>query len=194
MSVAIQHIPEVLIYEMVDGTPIYYKNYRDYLNGTKQLEELMGSSYLQSLIGTELVILLSRLLDRDRYRIMSNEIGLKFAKGSWRAADIAIYEKAKLKDISLDNKYLEIAPEVVIEIDTKANLEEVNNPLGYYQEKTAQLLDFGVKKVVWIFSDTQRIMIAENADNWQIISWRKDLQIMEGISVNIEDLIQSARD
>lgn len=192
MSIAVQNIPEILIYEMVNGKPIYYKDYREYLDGKKQIEELMGSSYLQSLIGTELVILLSQLLDMRKYRIMSNEIGLKFAKKSWRAADLAIYEKASLKNVPLDNKYLEVAPEIVIEIDTKANLEEVKNPLGYYQEKTDQLLNFGVKKVVWIFTDTKKIMIAENIDDWQITSWRLDIEIVDGVNVNIAELIKSA--
>ena len=163
MSTVVQKIPEVLIYEMVDGIPIYYKGYREYLEGSKQIEEVMGSSYLQALLGTELVILLSRLLDMSKYRIMSNEIGLKFAKGSWRAADLVIYEKSKLKGIAIDNKYLEVAPEIVIEIDTKANLEEIENPLGYYQEKTAQLLEFGVQKVIWIFTETNKVMIAKDA-------------------------------
>ena len=192
MNSVAQKIPEELIYEMVNGVPIYYKGYREYLAGTKQMEELRGSSYLQALLGTELVILLSRLLDMDKYRIMSNEIGLKFTKGSWRAADLVIYEKSKLKGIAIDNKYLEVAPEVVIEIDTKANLAEIENPLGYYQEKTAQLLEFGVQKVIWIFSDTQKVMIAEDRDDWQIISWHKAIEIMEGVKVNIQDIILAA--
>lgn len=55
MESAIQKIPDSLIYEMVNGSPIYYKGYRDYLNGDKQIEELMGSSILQSLIISRLV-------------------------------------------------------------------------------------------------------------------------------------------
>lgn len=192
MSTAIQKVPEVLVYEMVNGNPIYYKGYRAYLDGTKQIEEIMGSSYLQALIGTELIILLSQLLDMDKYRIMSNEIGLRFSKGSWRAADLVIYEKSKLKGVPIENKYLEIAPEVVIEIDTKANLEEISNPLGYYQEKTAQLLNFGVKKVIWIFSDTQRVMIAEGQEDWTITSWKKNVLVMENVSVNIQEIIDTA--
>lgn len=192
MSTIIQKVPEILVYEMVDGKPIYYKGYRAYLEGTKKIEELMGSSYLQSLIGTELIILLSQLLDLNKYRIMSNEIGLRFAKGSWRAADLVIYEKSALKGIPIENKYLEIAPEVVIEIDTKASLEDINNPLGYYQEKTTQLLDFGVRKVIWIFSDTQKIMIAEKEEDWKITSWKKEVTVMEGVIVNIQKIIDTA--
>ena len=58
MELAIQNIPNVLIYEMVDGNPIYYKGYRDYLNGNRQIEELMGTSYLQGALATQIVIIL----------------------------------------------------------------------------------------------------------------------------------------
>ena len=43
-------IPEALIYEVMDGKPIYYKGYRDVLNKTKTLEEIMACSRLQGII------------------------------------------------------------------------------------------------------------------------------------------------
>ena len=42
----IQTIPKELIYEMVDGKPIYYKGYKEYLNNSKQLDEIMGRGRL----------------------------------------------------------------------------------------------------------------------------------------------------
>lgn len=190
MASTVQTVPDTLVYEMVDGNPIYYKGYRDYLSGEKQIDEIMGSSYLQGVLATELVLLLGQLLDRSRYRIISNEIGLKFSKKSWRAADIAIYDKATLKSVPLTNKYLEVAPEIVIEIDTKASLEEVSNPFGYYQEKTDQLLDFGVQKVIWIFTETRKIMVAEPEVDWQIGNWNKDISVMKGVTINVEGLLE----
>lgn len=192
MEGAVKTIPEVLIYEMVDGKPIYYKGYKDYLSGEKQIDELMGSSYLQALIGTQLVILLSKLLDLKQYQIISNEVGLKFGNKSWRAADLAIYEKKTLKGVPKVNKYLEVPPRIVIEIDTKADLEEIRNPLGYYHEKTDQLLDFGVDKVIWIFTDTQKVMTARQYEDWQTTDWNKDVEIMEGIKVNIVRIIDES--
>lgn len=192
MEGAVKTIPEVLIYEMVDGKPIYYKGYKDYLSGEKQIDELRGSSYLQALIGTQLVILLSKLLDLKQYQIISNEVGLKFGNKSWRAADLAIYEKKTLKGVPKVNKYLEVPPRIVIEIDTKADLEEIRNPLGYYHEKTDQLLDFGVDKVIWIFTDTQKVMTARQYEDWQTTDWNKDVEIMEGIKVNIVRIIDES--
>ena len=128
-----------------------------------------------------------------KYRLISNEIGLKFSTKSWRAADIAIYDINTLRQIPLNNKYLEVPPDVVIEIDTKADLETLKNPLGYYQEKTDQLLEFGVKKVIWIFTETQKVLVAEGQDTWQIYNWKNDIQIIEKIKVNISEIIDDLK-
>lgn len=187
MSIAVQNIPESLIYEMIDGKPIYYKGYRDYLSGIKQLEELMGSSKFQSFLATELVFLIRSLLGND-YFIFSNEVGLQFSKKSWRAADIAVVKKGSIK--KLDNKYLSIPPEYVIEIDTKADLSEVNNPLGYYQEKTDELIKFGVKKIIWIFTETEKIMVAEKGSKkWEIFDWDQEIEFFEGLQINIDQIL-----
>jgi len=193
MELAIQNIPEVLIYEMVDGNPIYYKGYREYLNGNRQIEELMGTSYLQGALATQIIIILSRLLDLTKYRLISNEIGLKFSTKSWRAADIAIFDINTLRQVPLSNKYLEVPPKIVIEIDTKADLETIQNPLGYYQEKTDQLLEFGVEKVIWVFTETEKVLVAEDQKTWQIHNWKNDIHILEKIKVNISDIIEGLK-
>ena len=43
-------IPEYLIYEMDEGKPIYYRGYKEYLQGQRALEEIMSSSYIQSFL------------------------------------------------------------------------------------------------------------------------------------------------
>ena len=55
MSSAVEKIPANLIYEMVNGKPIYYKGYKDYLKGDKNIVEVMGSSKLQSFLVAELI-------------------------------------------------------------------------------------------------------------------------------------------
>ena len=186
MKSVIQKIPDILIYEMVDGQPIYYNGYKDYLAGTKQIGEVMGSSKLQSLIIAELIFQLRSHLGDD-YLIFTNEIGLQFSKKSWRAADIAVIKSNKVKE--LDNKYLDVAPELVIEIDTKADLNEIQNPLGYYQEKTDELIKFGVDRVIWIFTETRKIMIADNNKQWTIDSWEDLVEIKKGLNLDLNKLI-----
>ena len=86
---AVQTIPDVLVYEMVDNQPVYYKHYRDYLEGTKSLEEITGSSYLQSDIMSLLLYALMSGLGKE-YKVLTNELGLQLGKGHHRAAGIAI--------------------------------------------------------------------------------------------------------
>ncbi len=45
----VQHkIPDKLIYETIDGKPVYYKGYQDVIKLIKQFEEIMGSSKLMN--------------------------------------------------------------------------------------------------------------------------------------------------
>ncbi|MEM1321446.1 MAG: Uma2 family endonuclease [Bacteroidota bacterium] len=186
MKSAGKTIPQQLIYEVVNGEPIYYKGYREYLQGNQTIEELMGSSKLQSLIIAELIFLLRSTLG-NTYFLFTNELGLQFSKKSWRAADIAVIKADRVKE--LDNKYLKVPPELVIEIDTKAELSEVQNPLGYYQEKTEDLIQFGVDRVVWIFTETRKVMIADKDKHWQINNWEESFELFEGVHLNLDQMI-----
>jgi len=191
MKSTAQIIPESLIYEMVKGKPIYYKNYNEFLKGNKQIEELTGSSVIQSRIITRLVVLLELNLDLE-YEVLTNELGIQFEKKSWRAADLAIVKTKEIDEIEAKNKYLGFAPEIVIEIDTKADLSEIKNPSSYYHEKTDELLNFGVKKVVWIFTETKKVMIAEKNNKWVISSWNENFDILNA-NINIEKLLKKRK-
>ncbi len=187
MKNIVENIPKSLIYEMVDGKPIYYKGYRDFLLGNNKSGEPMGSSLLQSMIITRLVILLHQHLEA-KYYILTNELGLQFSKGNWRAADIAIYEKSQIDISQITNKCTNIPPKIVIEIDTKAEIEEVKDTFTYYNRKTDQLLAFGVEKVIWIFTDTEKVMIATKDQNWTLLNWNKEIKIINGLGLKINEI------
>lgn len=195
MSVLVQNIPKHLIYEMIDGVPIYYKGYRDYLNGTKQLNELGGSSLLQSVLATLIATRLNLLLAQHygkKYLVLGNELGILFKKKSWRAADVGIVEHDKVKTLlkELNNEYIKTPPKIVIEIDTKADLSDFDNSFGYYQKKTKELLDFGVERVIWIYTDTQTVMLAEQGQPWQLQEWTESFEVMENVVLNVSDLMK----
>lgn len=187
MDAATQIIPESLVYEMVRGQPIYYRGYRDYLNGDKELEQVMGSSKFQSFLVAELVFVLKSFFGKS-YFVFSNELGIQFSKKSWRAADIAVLKRDS--SVEIDGKYLSVPPQYVIEIDTKADLNEISNPFGYYQEKTQELLEFGVQKIVWIFTDTQKVMVATQGNKkWEITDWDQDVELADQLIINIRQLL-----
>lgn len=188
MKTKSQNIPEHLVYEVYNGKPIHYKGYKQVLNGTKQFEEIMGSSYLQSLIISNLFFLLKSKLSAD-FVTLTSEVGLKFDKYSRRAADIAIFEKTQLSKVKDPNKYLEIPPKYVVEVDIKASSDDIEDTTSYYHKKTDELLEFGVEVVVWIFTESQKVMIAKKDSNdWKIMKWDKTFSDIENISVNIKDL------
>jgi Uma2 family endonuclease len=188
MQGAVKNIPKELIYELVDGTPIYYNGYEAFLTGKCKLEEITGSSTLQAFLATELVFLVRSVLGQSFF-VLSNELGIQFSKQSWRAADIAVISKDRLP--VANDKYLNIPPEFIIEIDTKAALHDIQNPLGYYQEKTKALLDFGVQQVAWIFTDTQKVMLArQDSPRWELIDWREEVEIIPDIRVAIHSLLE----
>jgi hypothetical protein len=51
---------------------------------------------------------------------------------------------------------------VVIEVDIKADTEdEEKDSFNYVNKKTEELLAFGIKKVIWIFTDSEKVLLAE---------------------------------
>lgn len=189
MNKPTRKIAESLIYEMVDGNPIYYHGYRDVLKGRKNAEAVMGSSYLQSRIVANLIAMIVKKLP-DNYIWLPNEIGILYAKNSWRAADIAIISKEALKKQENEKGYLTVPPQVVIEIDTKAALEDIPEPVSYFHKKTDQLLQFGVEKVIWIFTESEKVMVAEQGKPWLTFGWKDPVSVMNGIDVIVEELTQ----
>ena len=192
MNSAIQTIPDTLVYEMQNGEPVYYAGYRDYLNGIKPIEEIRTSSLIQSMIISRLMFILQLNLS-DEYEVLTNELEIQFEKKAWRAADMAIVKTTDIEQVEIKNKYLRFAPEIVIEIDTKAELSDLKNPLNYYQEKTDELLAFGIKKVVWIFSETEKVMVARAGEKWEISNWTEDIEIMDDVVVNITKLLKKRK-
>jgi Uma2 family endonuclease len=185
-------IPKSLIYEMVNGKPIYYRGYKKVLANNLKLESIIGSSFLQSLIITEIINFLAiNLTSKKTHQWFTSEMGLHLNKGENRACDIAIYEKTQLKNHIFEDKYATIPPKIVIEVDTKANLDEEDEVGNYFHYKTQQLLDFGVEKVIWINTNPKNIMLATAQKPWLIIDWTTEFEIIENLTINLSQLIDN---
>jgi Uma2 family endonuclease len=180
-----------LIYEMRHGRPIYYRDYDKVLSGEKSLEEVMGSGLLQARLITLIFKVLIERLDFHKYEVYTNELGFKFAPRSWRNLDIAIFDKEKIKEyIAKRYKYyVPVAPQVVIEIDTKADLRRFHTPMDYFHEKILDLLNAGVQKVIWIFTASEMVWVAERNKKWIIQKWDEDIEVIENIVINVQKLL-----
>ena len=183
-----------LVYEM-DEKPIYYAGYKDVLNGGKVLDEITGTGYLRSYLIGIIQEFLFKHRFRERFRILGNGLSIQIGKNKWRSCDIALYEKERLKGYVFTNKYMPVAPDYVIEIDTKADLSTYQYQHEYFIKKTRELHKFGVKKVIWIFTENIPVIWeSESADTIVIRDgWDHDETITEGMTFNLATLFANAQ-
>ncbi len=186
-------IPKALIYEMRCGKPIYYRDYDKVLKGEKTLEEVIGSSKLQAIIVALIIGYLSAKINRNKYLILTNEAGFQWAPRTWRNLDIAIFNKKKLLEEGLDEKYAKTPPEIVIEIDTKADLRKYGDFLNYAKEKIQDLLDAGVKRIIWYTTFDKKVIVAEKGKRWFITDWNDTIEVFDDIKLNLEELLEEEK-
>ncbi len=187
-----QTIPKMLIYEEWDGQPVYYKGYRQVVDGEKQPEEIMGSSALQTYIVSIILKYLYRNLPDDKFFIGTNKAGLHLVKGTNLSSDILIYEKKDLKITKESLNYFNTPPYMIIEIDVQADVKELfHTETNYFIRKTNRLREFGVQKVVWVFTEGKRLVIANDAKHWEMVTWDTEVEIAEGVSVVLENLTKA---
>ena len=129
-------------------------------------------------------------LNRKKYRFASNEAGVHIDHRNNLSHDVAIYDRNVLTPDKINTQYVTVPAKVAIEIDVKADVS--NRDAGpfadfnYVNRKTKKLLDFGSDKVIWIFSSSQQVMVAErNADAWLTMDWHRDLELLDGLPFNV---------
>lgn len=181
-------IPAFLVYEEMDSKLIYRKGYKDVLAKKKTFEEIMRSSVLQALIISAFAGYLKLNLSRQ-YAVVSGEAGLHLAKGNNLANDMAVYDK---KDIvnPLSKNYFDFAAKLVIEVDIKAEVENFASENDHIFEKTTKMLAFGIPKVLWITTQSRKLMVAEPGKDWTVADWNREVELMQGIRMNLEGLLK----
>ena len=186
----VSEIPKILIYEEFDGHPIYRKGYKDYVLGLKKIEEInMGTSKLQwaltNLINSYLVLTLPK-----GYRFGPGELGLHAAKGTNFSADIAIYRPGKFEYDLHSLAYSDSSPDVVVEIDIRADESNYfTSEEDYFHKKTERLLQWGVERVIWVFPSSRRILVADNLQEWKFIRWDLPFTVIDDYEMNLWDLM-----
>jgi hypothetical protein len=181
-----RRVPASLIKEILDGQPIYYKGYRSVMYGHKNLEEIMGASSLQGLVILYIQRLLNKNLDEMMYLPMTGEIGLHLSNRNNLSGDIMLYHIGQIEKFT--KRYFDVPPLLQVEVDVEIDTENISQNL-YVTRKTQRLLEFGVKKVIWVFTATQSVWVAEPEQDWRIINWNKDIELFEGISMNLGDYL-----
>jgi hypothetical protein len=180
---SIGNIPDYLVYEIMDGKPIYYKGYQDVLLNHKTFAEIMGSSSLQAVIVYYLVGTIFKFIDEDIFTVLTSESGLHLNHRNNLSNDIAIFENSVLLPTKIGRKYANVPPKTAIEVDIDADVESMTES-GYIHKKTQKLLDFGTEKVIWVLTEPQVVMIA-TTEKIETFSWHKDIEIFDAHCFNI---------
>ena len=173
-------IPESFIYEILDGRPLYYKGYKQAIRNHLNAESIMGASTLQAFIVAYLVRLLYQAFDNN-YLVLTGEPGLHINHKNNLGGDILVYDKKILPSSKISKHYADVPAELQIEVDISAELEDMTET-GYIKRKTEVLLEFGTKKVIWIFTSTQQVLVAEKDKDWLWINWNKSVQLWKNHS------------
>jgi len=184
-----KEIPEALVYEIIDGRKLYYKGYKEVLSKKKKIEDIMGSSTLQGFIIFYLLKICYRFLDDNQYIFLTNESGLHLEKSNNLSTDISIFEKDVLTSKEINLKYADVCPKVVLEIDIRIDLSDEKD-FDYTFTKTNKLLEFGTEKVIWIFTKTQKVVIATKDEDWIVRDWNKDVELLDGHLFNIGNYLK----
>ena len=180
-----QEIPPALIYEVLNGRPLYYRGYKDVLLGISTIESVMGSSDLQGAIVSLLNAVVWNGIDRSKYRTVSNETGLQLGKGNHVSVDIGIFEKSMVP--VLKGKYFDVPPKVVIEVDIKIDLDVVHE-WDYVAQKTREMFRFGVQRVLWVMTKSHQVVVAVPDQDWLITDLTKSVLIIDNFSLNIQQV------
>jgi hypothetical protein len=183
---SLTHIPDDLIWEVLDGQPLYRRGYMDVVRKLKTKNDIMGTSSYQSLITTYLTLLLGRHIDLKLYDIMIGEPGVHLKYKDNISNDIAIYNRLSANQIT--KKYADFAPKIVIEIDI--DIDQTSMPdLEYLDKKTKKMLAFGVEKVIWILTNNHEVIVAMPNEPWLTLDWNTTIEIIDGITFNIHDYL-----
>lgn len=99
-----------------------------------------------------------------------------------------MYDQQILPPSKISTQYTDVPSELAIEIDVKAELEDLSET-GYIYLKTRKLLQFGVKKVLWVLTEAQVVMMATD-QHIETFDWYQDIRIDDNYSFNIAQYLQ----
>ncbi len=187
----VRKVPDYLVKETIEGQPVYYKGYRDVLNGKKTKEDIMADGLLQWILKSWLTRLLIKGLEEKRYWIGTGEIGSHISHKTNTSHDLAVFEKSNLTPDQIGNRYASVPACLVVEVDTEVEFADYPGIDVYVQLKTQKTLDFGTQRVIWIFTSTRKILIAERHQDWIICDWDKTVELLDGVVFCVAEFLES---
>ncbi|MEO0224150.1 MAG: Uma2 family endonuclease [candidate division WOR-3 bacterium] len=117
---------------------------------------------------------------RKKYIIMVGEVGILINRKPLLilSADIVLISKKKLKDIS--DRILEIAPDLIIEIEKEKEEVDIDEKINYYSS-------IGIKKQVWILLSKREVLVIED-NKRSTYHFDDEIELLEGKKMKFSDI------
>lgn len=184
-----QTIPASLIFEELDGRPLYRKGYKKVLENNLSPEEIMGCSFLQGLIIRIISTYISQMLKSMPYWVITGESGLHVSHGNNLANDIAVFDKSLIKNVFSKN-YPDVPPKVAIEIDVKIEAGQFSSEDDYLFRKSEKMIGFGTERVIWILTEDRKIMVMDHSRGWSVYGWDETVPVFDQHEFCLNDLLR----
>ncbi|MGX5852558.1 Uma2 family endonuclease [Dyadobacter jiangsuensis] len=182
-------IPASLIFEELDGRPLYRKGYKKVLKNNLSPEEVMGSSFLQGLIVRIISTYFAQMLQRKGYWVLTNEPGLHVSHGNNLTNDVAVFDKALIKNVFSKN-YPDVPPKIAIEVDVKIEAGQFPSPEDYFFRKSEKMIGFGTERVIWVLTESRKIMVMDRSRKWAVYEWDEMVPVFDQYQFCLNDLLK----
>ncbi|HWV30534.1 MAG TPA: hypothetical protein VN038_12810 [Dyadobacter sp.] len=182
-------IPASLIFEELDGRPLYRKGYKKVLENRLSPEEVMGCSFLQALIARIISSYLGQMLQSYGYWVLTNEPGLHVSHGNNLTNDVAVFDKALIKNVFSKN-YPDVPPKIAIEIDVKIEAGQFPSPEDYFFRKSEKMIEFGTERVIWVLTENRKIMVMDQSREWSVYEWDEMVPVFDQYQFCLNDLLK----
>ncbi|MCI5084183.1 MAG: hypothetical protein MRY78_20955 [Saprospiraceae bacterium] len=179
---------EDLIYEVIDGKPVFYSKAHTVMQELLLVDELKFSESSQPGVLSAISQFLWDNLPEDEYQIFTNGIGYEPDSENHLVLDIAVCDKEKMEGQNL-SKALQVAPELVILKDSVAGIDDPTRLLGYFHDKIRKLIDHGTERVIWINTISQLMTVADDDGNWYTVDWEEEIEWINGLEMTLEDML-----
>lgn len=106
--------------------------------------------------------------------------------------DIAIYDKKILTADKITNKYIDVAPKLLIEVDVNVEMADTTSNLfeEFVLRKVRNLHKFGTEKVIWLFTKSKTVIVAYPDNTWKVLDWDTEIELIDGIKCNIDKYLK----
>ncbi len=185
-------IPAELVRETIDGIDFYYRGFRRVMNKTAPIESIMSDSGLQSFLKVALYEILRAGLDLKKYRLFTGELGYHESLHNNMGLDVTLYDRAVLTPAKLTTKFVDLPPLFLVEIDVNVELPDPESDLfqEYVVRKVRRLFALGTRKVVWIFTASRNVCVAEPGKPWQFHEWDEEIELWDGVRMNLAQYLK----